>query len=800
MAGRVFEMAFNLTAKIGGFVSGMTSSSSVLSGLSQRINMTNSALRNLDRAHRDGAISAEQHARATAALRQQLDSLRRSQERVRGSQSAVRSNASSRADYRGEAIEAIGLAASLAAPIRQAMRFEDQMASVRKVVDFDTPDQFKEMGEDIKNMSRRLPVAADGIAKIVAAGGQAGIARADLTMFAEDASKMAIAFDTTAEDAGQKMAVWRTVFKLSQNDVRTLANQINYLSDISPTTANGISAIVTRVGALGGLSGLAAGGVAALASAMPGLEDEVAATSLKKLFTVLTAGFSATKTQRGMMEALGFDAENLAVKMQTDAKGAVLEFLGAIKQLPAADKMSYISEIFGEEGKAGIGILLQNLDVATGNFQAIGDSAKFASSMQREFESRASTTSNQLQLLSNNMAIVGMTAGNMLLPHVNGLALKLISVAGWADNLNQKYPALTNAFIVGTAAVVGLRIATFTLGYAFSLLSAPFTAANAAIELMASSTKRAELVARIMAQTQGLQTAAQWLFNASLYGCPVVWIIGGIMALVAAGYLLYSNWDLIKAKGTELWDGLVKSAGSAYDAVTDFFANLPGNIAYDIGYAIGYLSMLPDRATAYAYETAVALSNWICQGVNSATQFMAALPANTAAALAEFLQSIDTWGSDVLNSVINWFNRIPEVVTGAIGRAGSFVSNLIGSTSTNFSAGRAAGSGDISVAANANGGIYGRGAFLTTFAEKSGEAAIPLDGSPRALSLWAQAGEILGIKPTTGGGTAIEATFSPVITIYGTPEPGQVEREVESANRSFLDFLHNERRLSFAND
>ena len=71
MAGKVFEMAFNLTARIGSFVSGMTSSSSALSGLNQRINLTNTALRNLDRAHREGAISAEQHARATAALRQQ---------------------------------------------------------------------------------------------------------------------------------------------------------------------------------------------------------------------------------------------------------------------------------------------------------------------------------------------------------------------------------------------------------------------------------------------------------------------------------------------------------------------------------------------------------------------------------------------------------------------------------------------------------------------------------------------------------------------------------------------------------
>ena len=47
------------------------------------------------------------------------------------------------------------------------------------------------------------------------------------------------------------------------------------------------------------------------------------------------------------------------------------------------------------------------------------------------------------------------------------------------------------------------------------------------------------------------------------------------------------------------------------------------------------------------------------------------------------------------------------------------------------------------------GGIYRKGAFLTTFAERSAEAAIPLDGSKRAQDLWTQAGQILGLLPVT---------------------------------------------------
>ena len=56
----------------------------------------------------------------------------------------------------------------------------------------------------------------------------------------------------------------------------------------------------------------------------------------------------------------------------------------------------------------------------------------------------------------------------------------------------------------------------------------------------------------------------------------------------------------------------------------------------------------------------------------------------------------------------------------------------------------------VPVAANAEGGIYSRGAFLTTFAEKSPEAAIPLDKSQRSKDLWTKAGQALGTLP---GGT-----------------------------------------------
>ena len=74
-------------------------------------------------------------------------------------------------------------------------------------------------------------MAASGIAKIVAAGGQAGIAKEDLLEFAQDAVKMGVAFDLTADQAGDMMAKWRSAFDLNQDGVVALADKINYLGN-----------------------------------------------------------------------------------------------------------------------------------------------------------------------------------------------------------------------------------------------------------------------------------------------------------------------------------------------------------------------------------------------------------------------------------------------------------------------------------------------------------------------------------------------------------------------------------------
>lgn len=101
---------------------------------------------------------------------------------------------------------------------------------------------------------------------------------------------------------------------------------------------------------------------------------------------------------------------------------------------------------------------------------------------------------------------------------------------------------------------------------------------------------------------------------------------------------------------------------------------------------------------------------------------------------------------------------------------------------------------------NAAGGIYPKGEFLTTFAENSAEAAIPLDKSARAISLWQQAGSALGMFDDAAQPISINIS----VNISGNADAATVQRGVEQSLprvRSFAQELaayrHEQRRRSF---
>lgn len=351
------------------------------------------------------------------------------------------------------AFAAVGTATAAATvvSVKNAISYESSMADVAKVVDGLKDDngeltaQYYEMSDALLELSTRIPMTAEELTQIAAAAGQSGIARKEIVGFAEDAAKMGVAFDTTADQAGTWMAQWRTAFKMNQKEVTTLADQINYLGNVSGANALQLSGIVTAVGSLGDVGGLSAAQIAAIGDTMAsvGVGEDVAATGIAKMITTMTAGSAATEKQSKVLKKLGIDATDLADRMQTDAQGAIIDFMEALQKLPKAEQAAALKNYFGQESIKPISALYTNLDELKKHFNQVADASLYAGSMEDEYASRSATTENSIQLAKNALMRLSITYGQMFAPYVKLAADK---VTEFVNKLTEMKPQMEAAF------------------------------------------------------------------------------------------------------------------------------------------------------------------------------------------------------------------------------------------------------------------------------------------------------------------------------------------------------------------
>lgn len=494
------------------------------------------------------------------------------QKKIKGFQKGIKS--SGLADFSmGDLIGGGAFAAPFIAGAKAAIDFESQMADVRKVVDFDTPKQFAEMSEDILKMSDRLPMAASDIAKLVAAGGQAGIAREDLKQFAEDALKMGVAFDQSADQSGEMMAKWRTSFKMTQGEVVSLADKINYLSNNGAANAQQISDIVTRIGPLGEVAGIASGQIAALGATLAGVgvEQEIAATGIKNFMLAITGG---SKQQQEAFQFLGFNSKKLAADMQKDAQGTMLKVLESISNLDKARQPKALNVLFGKESIGAIAPLLTNLDLLKKNFNMVGDASQYTGSMQKEYEARAATTANQLQLLRNQATHAGVALGNALLPQINASASGLMPLIQKATDFVSRNPAMVRALLGAAAGFVALRVAVAGASMALKIMS----------------------------------------FVAS--ASPIGLIIRGIA--LAAGVLI-ANWDVVGPFFKEVWGSIKPYFEAGWELFKTVFSWTPmGMIINNWGPVVQWFQDM--------WEKLKPIIEWFTDGASNASVSMNSSP------------------------------------------------------------------------------------------------------------------------------------------------------------------------------
>jgi phage-related tail protein len=212
----------------------------------------------------------------------------------------------------------------------------------------------------------------------------------------------------------------------------------------------------------------------------------------------------------------------------------------------------------------------------------INDETKFAGSMQREFANRANTTANNLQLLKNGLAEVGMNLGSVLLPPLNALVNVLRTATTQMAVFAEAHPILTKLIMGVTTALIGGKIAAIALGYAWTfiqggalalatawrgllititLVKAGFIGVNSASLITAIRMGALAFGGALQALGASFMALASRVFPAVIAGFraltvammsnPIGAIVGGI---AIAATLVITNWESVKSFFMTIWE------------------------------------------------------------------------------------------------------------------------------------------------------------------------------------------------------------------------------------------------------
>lgn len=747
-------------------------------------------------------------AATTAGITKQTDALKAQaghQRRAATLKAAQQGNVAARGDARGALFDGAALAATLGAPLKMAVDFESSMADVAKVMDFgDDKNGLAKMSNSAIELSKRLPMAAKDIAQIMALGGQSGLGANEIlganggVGFAEHAIKMGTAFGMTAEESGDAMAKMKSAFGMSIPEVATLTDKINLLGNTGAANEKQILNIVTRVGPLGGVAGVAAGEIAALGSTLAGMgvQEEVAATGIQNFMLALTKGSSASKKQRALLKDLGMESTAVAKSMQSDATGTMLKVLKSVKLLPKHEQAAALEELFGKESIKAIAPMLTQLDTLKGNFQKVGDATRYAGAVEQEYAARAATTANQLQLTKNQAAAMGITLGNVMLPALNDTLATLMPWLNRLSGLAQTYPGVTKAIVMGVGALLLFKVAAIAGAYVLTFIKGALLATQGALLVVragwllhtgamvaGSSAGRAAVV------ISKALTVAQWLWNAALAANPIGIAIIAIVALVAAGVLLYRNWENVVAGGKALWGDFkawISSlwsdmVGGAIALWTDLAAWLPALWGVIVGGAqAAWGSLTAWLSALWASITGTAAMAWqaLLAGVGSLWAAISQAVMNLGMQLPEQFRSLGSFLVDgLIGGITGKLGELRDAVVGAATSAAGWFKEKLGIASpsrvfTRFGGwisegaanGIEAGQAGVRAAALAMAGA----ALVPVGAAQAGDIAAESGTGPATMAPMAAMAP-LASRSAPGGASAAGGTSSISITIQAAP-------------------------------
>ena len=276
-------------------------------------------------------------------------------------------------------------------------------------------------------------------------------------------------------------------------------------------------------------------------------------------------GGDAGGRYKAFFENLGAASEKMGMTF-TDSNGKALPMLqimeklqGKLGDLTSASANTKLMEAFGGEGAQVITSLAKDTDRLRNGMDKLGKVRGL-----EDAENMAKAMVDPWQQFAAAVEALRIAFGQALIPILTPLMAKLSGIAGTMTRWTQMFPNITRVIGIVSLTILGLIAAMSLLTFAIGagrmawlamltvwkvvhLLNlravAGFLLQVAVIALYVAGLTILYTTMALIRGAMMLWQGAIWLVNAAMLANPVVWIVIGVMALVAAVIAAVVYWD-----------------------------------------------------------------------------------------------------------------------------------------------------------------------------------------------------------------------------------------------------------------
>jgi len=477
--------------------------------------------------------------------------------------------------------------------VHEFAAFERQMAEVHTMLG-STYEGFEQLERGVKDVLAAGPHAGKEVTRALYNILSAGVAASDALKVLELSSKAAVAGVTDINTAADVGTTILNSYSMPASRLGEVFDQLFTIVKLGKTTFGELGMYLGEVTSIAAAAHVPFNELAAAMALLTksGVRTPEAVTAIKALIRDL----ASADVQKKLADIGG---ESLAAAAKS---GRLVDVMGRLAELGYTE-LSKLQEIFPNirSSLAAVIAALHPDELRRFNEQmrnSTGAMAEAAGIMEN-------TLGYQLDRLRNQWAILKESIGKALAPIVRYIVSGFSKAADAIRRFSEAHPTMMQ-LVTALAAVLGML--TGVVGAALSAL--------AAIGALAGPVGTAIGLFRTLGIVVRLNNILFNLFNLTLFGCPIFWLIAAVGALIAALYLLVKHWDSVRKAvvvvgqafielGRFVWVGLTSAVERVlawFGGVWAKFKDAGKRIVLSIWEGIKSVAMAPVRAVREMVE------------------------------------------------------------------------------------------------------------------------------------------------------------------------------------------------------